>query len=168
VSLARTAGATSREQPAPSILRTALPPLTGSRILALEWLLRLATAGTFIGHGAYGAFMRKPGWYGFFDALGVSPATVDSHHLMRWVGGVEMVLGVLALVALVPALLLVMVVWKLGTEFVWYPLHGLPAWEFVERWGNYTAPLALLLLRGWPTSLAGWFRLRPARAERGA
>ena len=54
---------------------------------ALAWILRLATAGAFIGHGAYGAFMRKSGWYGFFEQLGLGPATVDDRSLMIWVGG---------------------------------------------------------------------------------
>ena len=56
------------------------------------------------------------------------------------------------------ALLLFMFVWKLGSEFVWYPVVGLPAWEFVERWSNYTAPLALLVVRGWPRSGRDWLR----------
>ncbi len=42
-----------------------------------------------------------------------------------------------------PVLLLFVVAWKLGTEAL-RPLAGEPLWEFVERWSNYTAPLALL------------------------
>ena len=64
----------------------------------------------------------------------------------------------LALVWPARALLLVLCAWKLGSEFVWYPLTGLPAWEFVERWANYTAPLALLVVRGWPRSGRDWLR----------
>ena len=146
------------ERPSLWFLRTTLPALTRERTTVLEWVLRLATAGAFIGHGAYGAFVQKPGWYGFFGELGVSPAGVDARHLTIWVGGAELALGVLALVYPLPALLLVMVVWKLGAEFIWYPLHGLPAFELVERWGNVTAPLALLLVRGWPATLRAWFR----------
>ena len=139
-------------------LRTSLPPFNRERVTALEWILRLATAGAFIGHGAYGAFMEKPGWYGFLSELGYSRAAVNANHLMQWFGGFEMLLGLLALIFPIRVLLLVMVGWKLGTEFIWYPVHGLPAWEFVERWANYTAPLALLLVRGWPPTLRGWFR----------
>ena len=139
-------------------LRTRLPPFTHERLTVLDWLLRLATAGAFIGHGAYGAIMEKPGWYPFFGELGINRATVDAQSLMIWVGGFEMLLGVLALVLPVRALLLFMVAWKLGTEFLWYPLADKPAWEFVERWSNYVAPLALLLVRGWPRSARAWFR----------
>jgi hypothetical protein len=124
----------------------------------VHWLLRLATAGALIGHGAYGAVMAKPGWYPFLAQLGLDRATVDAHALLLWSGGFEMLLGLLVLVWPVRALLLVMFVWKMGSEFVWYPLVGLPAWEFVERWANYTAPLALLLVRGWPTTWREWLR----------
>jgi hypothetical protein len=123
-----------------------------------HWLLRLATAGAFIGHGAYGAVMAKPGWYPFLAALGADRAAADAHGLVLWAGGVEMLLGLLALVWPCRALLLLMCAWKAGSEFVWYPLVGLPAWEFVERSANYAAPLALLLVRGWPRSRRDWFR----------
>ena len=168
MSLTPTTAPAAPARRAPRFLRTALPPLTRTRLVTLEWILRLATAGAFIGHGAYGALMQKSGWYGLFAELGVGPAAVDAHQLMRWAGGVEIALGVLAQVAPVPALLLVLVAWKLGTEFIWYPLHGLPAWEFVERWSNCTAPLALLLVRGWPTTVAGWLSPRPSREMREA
>ena len=126
--------------------------------MVLEWLLRLATAGAFIGHGAYGAFMEKPGGYPFFAEFGISRATVDAQSLMIWVGGFEMLLGAVALVLPIRALLLFMVAWKIGTEFIWYPLADKPAWEFVERWSNYVAPLALIIVRGWSRSLREWFR----------
>jgi hypothetical protein len=143
-----------------SLLRTSLPPFTHERLRTLDWILRLATAGAFIGHGAYGAFVQKPGWYPFFAELGVGRTVVDERNLVIWAGGFEMLLGALALVAPIPALLLFMCVWKLATEFVWYPLSGKQAFEFVERWSNYTAPLALILVRGWPRSAAGWFSLQ--------
>lgn len=139
-------------------LHPVMPVMTARRAVILAWLLRLATAGAFIGHGAYGAFVQKPGWYPFFGELGVSATTVDRDSLMVWAGAFEVVLGVLALVVPIRALLLGMFVWKIGTEFVWYPLAGKPAWEFVERWSNYTAPLALLVVRGWPRTLRAWFR----------
>jgi hypothetical protein len=143
---------------APRALEADLPPLTPGRRLRLEWILRLATAGAFIGHGAYGVIMEKPGWYGFFHQFHISRASVEAHSLMQWVGGFEMVLGILALVAPVRALLLAMFLWKVGVEWIWYPLAGLPGWEFVERWSNYTAPLALLLVRGWPRTWRDWLR----------
>ena len=143
-------------RPMLGFLRATLPPPTRPRLAALHWLLRLATASAFVGHGAYGAVMAKPGWYPFLAQLGLGRAVVDEYALPVWLGGCEMLLGVLALALPVPALLLLLCAWKVGSELVWYPLAGLPAWEFVERWSNYTAPLALLLVRGWPRTLRGW------------
>lgn len=152
-------------RPALRFLHTRLPPFTRRRLSALEWVLRLATAGAFIGHGAYGTFMQKAGWYGLFAELGINRATVDAHNLLIWCGGIEMALGVLALIVPIPALLLFMVAWKPATEFLWYPLHGLPGFEFLERWSNYTAPLALIVVRGWPRTLQDWFRLERPRSH---
>src|SRR5262249_23484891 len=53
------------------------------------------------------------------------------------------------------------VAWKRGTELL-RPLAGEPAWEVVERWSNYTAPLALLYVRGWPTTARQWLGLTPS------
>ena len=164
VAVAGTAATTAQLDPAARpplslwFLLTTLPPLTRPRLGVLHWLLRLATTGAFVGHGAYGAVMAKPGWYAFLAQLGVDRTAADTYALVRWVGGFEMLLGVLALALPVRALLLFLCVWKLASEFVWYPLTEKPAWEFVERWANYTAPLALLLVRGWPQTLRAWLR----------
>jgi hypothetical protein len=141
-----------------SLLATTLPPLTRERVTVLHWLLRLATAGAFIGHGAYGAIMEKAGWYPFLEQLGFDKAAADAHNLVIGVGAFEMALGVLALLMPLRALLVLLFVWKMGSEFIWYPLTDKPAWEFVERWSNYTAPLALLLVRGQPRTPREWFR----------
>ncbi len=84
-------------------LRTATPPLAPARRAGLHWLLRLATAGGLIGHGAYGAVMAKPGWYPFLAQLGLDRAA-DAASLVWWSGGFEMLLGVLALMLPVRAL----------------------------------------------------------------
>ena len=68
-----------------------------------------------------------------------------------------MALGLIALVAPIRAFLLLLFAWKMATEFIWYPLADKPAWEFVERWSNYVAPLALIYARGWPRTLRQWF-----------
>jgi hypothetical protein len=52
--------------------------------------------------------------------------------------------------------LLLLTGWKILTELL-RPAAGEPFWEFVERASNMVAPLVLLYVRGWPTSLSGWF-----------
>ncbi len=97
--------------PLPGFLNTTLPPFTRERVTVLGWILRLATAGAFIGHGAYAAIMTKPGWYGFLGELGYDRATVDTNNLMIWLGGFEMLLGVLSLLVPIPAILPFMFAW---------------------------------------------------------
>ena len=123
----------------------------------LDWLLRLAVAGALVGHGAYGAVLAKASWYDYFAVVGFSEAMVEAMGLLRIIGGAEIALGVIALVFPVPALLLLLVAWKIFTELL-RPAAGEPFWEFIERASNMAAPLVLLHVRGWPRSLAGWLR----------
>jgi hypothetical protein len=111
--------------------------------MQLDWLLRVAVACALGGHGAYGAVLVKASWYGYCAVLGVSASTVEATGLLRIVGGAEIALGVIALVFPVPALLLLLVAWKIFTELL-RPAAGEPVWEFVERASNMLAPLVLL------------------------
>jgi hypothetical protein len=114
--------------------------------MRLEWLLRVAVAGGFIGHGAYGAVLAKASWFSYFAVFGISEATVTTNGLMTIVGAAEIGLGLLALVLPVPPLLVFMAAWKICTELL-RPAAGEPGWEFVERASNMVAPLALLAVR---------------------
>jgi hypothetical protein len=123
----------------------------------LDWLLRLAVAGALVGHGAYGAVLAKPSWFDYFAVLGLSRSTVAATGLLSLVGGAEIALGLIVLVFPVPALLVLVGVWKIGTELL-RPVAGEPVWEFVERGSNMLAPVALLYVRRWPALLAPRFR----------
>jgi hypothetical protein len=50
-------------------------------------------------------------------------------------------------------------VWGFWTALV-RPLVGVEVWDFIERWANWGAPLALLLLLGWPKNWKEWFSIR--------
>ena len=134
-----------------------------ARTRPLDWILRLAIAGAFIGHGAFGVVMNKPAWNTFFSHMGIPAAVAVEHALMLWVGGAEMILGVLALVIDAPAFFFMLFQWKLTSEIFWYVPPASPFWEIVERGSNYAAPLALVVLHGWPHSLTSWFRRRGKR-----
>jgi hypothetical protein len=118
-------------------------PLVG--IARLEWLLRLAVAGAFVGHGAYGAVLAKASWFSYFAAVGIPESVVTANGLMTLVGVAEIAAGVMSLVRPMPALLVVMAGWKIVSELL-RPIAGEPAWEFVERASNMVAPLALLVV----------------------
>jgi hypothetical protein len=118
------------------------PPVSLS---GLEWLLRLAVAGAFVGHGAYGAIMAKPSWFSYFGALGIPESVVGASGLMTLVGVAEIAVGLMALALPIPAVLVLMAGWKIFSELL-RPIAGEPAWEFIERASNMVAPLALLVV----------------------
>lgn len=125
--------------------------LADAEVGRLSWLLRIATASALIGHGGFGWAMAKPDWLGYAAAAGLTA----SPPALAAVGLFEIALGVVVLARPVRALLLFVLAWKVATELL-RPLAGEPVWEFVERWSNYTAPLALLYLRGYPARPRGW------------
>ena len=65
--------------------------------------------------------------------------------------------AILILIKPVRIVLLWMVLWGFWTALL-RPLVGMPVWDFVERWANWGAPLALLLMVGWPKSPKEWFK----------
>lgn len=114
----------------------------------LFFLLRLACAGEFIGHGAFGV-LTKTAWVPYFGVVGIGAQTAS--HCMPWVGTVDITLGVLALLRPMRGPLLYMTLWGLWTALL-RPLSGESAWEAVERAPNYLIPWSLLLLVGLPHS----------------
>ena len=119
------------------------------------WVLRIAVAGEFIGHGVF-ALQGKKDWVEWFAQFGVSDPTVATQ-LLFILGIIDITLAVLVLVRPVRLALLWMVFWGFWTALL-RPIIGMPVWDFVERWANWGAPLALLLLLGWPRSLKEWLR----------
>jgi hypothetical protein len=118
---------------------------TGVRV---HWALRIGTAALLVGHGGFGAFMNKEAWTGYFAEVGIGASTVQSAHLIGLVGWFEIALGLAVLARPVRRLLLFVVLWKVGTEWL-RPMAGEPVWEFIERGGSYGAPLALVYVNGW-------------------
>ena len=121
----------------------------------VEWILRIAVAGEFIGHGAF-ALQGKKDWVGWFSTFGVSDAGTAAQ-LLFIIGIIDIALAVLILVKPVRLALLWMVFWGFWTALL-RPIVGMPIWDLVERSANSGATLALLLLIGWPRSLREWFR----------
>lgn len=120
----------------------------------IEWVLRIAVAGEFLGHGVFG-LQGKEGWVKYVTALGFSESA--AHTMLPIVGGFDVFLAILVLVYPVRIALLWMALWG-GWTALLRPIAGEPVWDFVERFANWGAPLALLLLRGWPQSFKQWFK----------
>jgi hypothetical protein len=127
---------------------------------ALHWILRVAVAACFVGHGAFG-LITKVVWLPYFAIFGIPEAW--AWRLMPVVGMVDITVGVLTLFQPLRAVLLYMTFWGLQTACL-RPLAGQGAWELFERAGNYGVPLAFLVLLGAGRSLPDWFSTRPMPA----
>ena len=121
----------------------------------VEWVLRVAVAGEFIGHGVF-ALQGKKDWVGWFANFGVTDAGLAAQLLFA-VGFMDILFSILILIKPVRVVLLWMVLWGFWTALI-RPLVGMPIWDFVERWANWGAPLALLFTVGWPKSFREWFK----------
>lgn len=121
---------------------------------AFEWVLRIAVAGEFIGHGVF-ALQQKAGWIKYFEAVGFSADQALT--LMPWIGAMDILLAIIVLVRPIRLGLLWMAFWGFWTALL-RPIAGEPIWDFVERWANWGAPLALLLFYGWPRTTNEWWR----------
>jgi hypothetical protein len=118
-----------------------LPHLGSAKRTLLVWVLRLTTAALLAGHAGLGLFAHKAGLARHYAALGVShPAA-----LVPAIGAVEFFLAALVLLRPRPGLFVGICVWKIATESL-FLVAGSPVWELIERFGSYTAPLALALL----------------------
>lgn len=125
-----------------------VPSLTLTKAARLIWVLRITTATLLIGHGGIGAFVQKAVWNNYFGVLGISPTTVKALALIPLVGWFEILLGVAVFLKPIRPLLLFVFAWKVFTEFLRLP-SGELVFEFLERFGSYAAPLALLYLTLW-------------------
>ena len=122
---------------------------------ALEWVLRIAVFGEFLGHGVF-ALEGKQAWVGWIEQL-VGVNTELATQLLFLIGLTDVAVALLMLIKPIRGVLLWAAFWGLWTALV-RPLVGEPFWDFVERSANWGAPLALLLLYGWPKNWREWFR----------
>jgi len=122
----------------------------------IKLILRIAVAGEFLGHGVL-AVLGKPQWVGWIQKLGISDASLAAK-LLFIVGSVDILVALIVLIKPIRLALLWAVFWGFWTALL-RPLVGEPIWDFVERWANWGAPLALLLIIGWPKSFKELWRL---------
>lgn len=121
----------------------------------MEWVLRIAVAGEFLGHGVF-AFQQKAQWVKWIQELaGFDPAGASQALLL--IGLMDITVALIVLFRPIRVVLLWATFWGFWTALV-RPLVGEPIWDFVERFANWGAPLALLLLYGWPRDFKEWFR----------
>ncbi|MBI4139112.1 hypothetical protein HY479_03105 [Candidatus Uhrbacteria bacterium] len=118
------------------------------------WVLRVAVAGEFIGHGMF-ALQGKASWFVYFQAVGITgDDTIRT--LLLLVGVLDLALALLLLIKPIPLAIVWMTFWGFWTALIRWPIGPDPVWDFVERSANWGAPLALLLLLGWPKTAREW------------
>lgn len=120
----------------------------------VTWVLRIAVAGEYIGHGVF-ALQGKKAWVGWIQQF-TGADTGLATQLLLLVGAMDIALAILVLAKPIRAALLWMAFWGFWTALV-RPLVGESFWDFIERWANWGAPLALLLVMGWPKNWKNWF-----------
>ncbi len=110
----------------------------------MYYTLRLAVAMCFIGHGAFG-IITKPIWCNYFAVFGIGHET--AYRLMPMLGLFDILMGIGMLLYPIRAIPFWLLIWGVLTAGL-RPLSGEPVAEFIERAGNFGAPLALLILTG--------------------
>lgn len=121
----------------------------------IEWVLRIAVAGEFLGHSVF-AFQGKQAWIGWISQLtGVDMSTATT--ILLIVGLLDLLVALIVLLRPIRVVVLWAVLWGFWTALV-RPIVGESIWDFVERWANWGAPLALLLLIGWPKNGKAWLK----------
>lgn len=108
----------------------------------LHTLFRIACAMCFIGHGAFG-IITKQVWCNYFAVFGIGEAM--AYKLMPLIGIADIFFGILFIVYPIRSVARWLVFWGLFTALL-RPLAGEPFAEFLERAGNWGAPLILLFL----------------------
>ncbi|OGG42158.1 hypothetical protein A3A21_02125 [Candidatus Jorgensenbacteria bacterium RIFCSPLOWO2_01_FULL_45_25b] len=109
----------------------------------IEWILRIAVAGEFLGHGIF-ALQGKEQWIGWIGKLAGVEAGLATQ-LLFFVGIGDVLIAIFVLLRPMRPILLWAAFWGFWTALV-RPIVGEPIWDFVERWANWGAPLALWFL----------------------
>lgn len=106
----------------------------------MEWLLRVGVAGEFLGHGLL-AVQGKADWIKWImQMLGVDLATATT--LLLLIGIMDVIVAAIVLFKPIRPVLLWAAFWGFWTALV-RPLVGQSWLDFIERFANWAAPLAL-------------------------
>jgi len=119
-------------------------PVTTERLRNVGLVLRISIVLLLIGHAGFGAFQHKAGLLDMYSKAGL-PASLGGVSLAPAIGWFELILAAAVLLKPFRSLLVFVCVYKIASELL-YPATGSFWWEFIERGGDYMAPIALILI----------------------
>ncbi len=120
----------------------------------IDWILRIAVFGTYLGHGVL-ALQLKPSFLTLIEGMsGISGKLAEN--LLVSIGIIDIITAIFAIVYPFRLLLIWATAWSFLTAIA-RPVSGDSVWDFVERWANVGAPLALLYIRHLPMSFKELF-----------
>jgi hypothetical protein len=120
-------------------------PVSAATARAFGLALRSTIAILLIGHAGFGVFQHKEGLVHMYALAGLPAVAFGGLPLSDAIGWMEIALAVAILVKPVAPLLLFVCLYKVASELL-YPATGHAWWEFIERGGDYAAPIALYLI----------------------
>ena len=109
------------------------------------WILKIGVFGIFLGHGIY-AIQVKVAWIPFLETVGLSNELAIK--IMPYIGYLDVLIAISVLVKPLRPILIWAIFWAFLTALM-RPIAGGSIIDFIERAGNWTTPLALLLLLKW-------------------
>ncbi len=113
-------------------------------------VLRITIFGEFIGHGIFALGLKKE-WVGWLVQLfGVTPDLAGT--IVFVIGLFDIAVGISILIKPMKWVLVWATFWGFATALI-RPIVGMPVWDFVERWANWGAPLALYILEGFGNTI---------------
>jgi hypothetical protein len=124
------------------------PELKESTINTVFFLCRCCLALLLIGHAGFGFAVEKQMLINHWQSIGVD-ADIS---FIKTLGYAEFFLGLLIFCFPVRILLILVLAWKLFTEFLYVPADTVSGmgiiniFEWIERWGDYGIPLAMIYI----------------------
>jgi hypothetical protein len=119
-------------------------PVSAGTLRAFGLALRWTIAILLIGHAGFGAFQHKEGLAHMYAQAGLPAVVFGGFPLPDVIGWAEIALAVAILLKPLAPLLLLVCLYKVASELL-YPATGHAWWDFIERGGDYAAPIALYL-----------------------
>tara|TARA_B100001248_G_C27397642_1_gene466848 strand:- start:5945 stop:6412 length:468 start_codon:yes stop_codon:yes gene_type:complete len=132
------------------------PEIKDSTIDTVFFLCKSCLALLLIGHGGFGFAVEKQMLINHWQSIGVDADIA----FITQVGYGEFLLGILIFLTPVRPLILLALLWKLFTEFLYVPADTVAGmgiiniFEWIERWGDYGIPLVMIYILSYRKKVA--------------